>query len=123
MRKRKDLAKLMPVLAGWLLFVAPCSAIAALIEFGHGFPPDYGDVGWGYVTYDRSSSFDGYKEWWNLWARCELSGNFGPCGNLPDEFAFSLRIKEAALGFGGPGGLTNTGAFPRLEHARRPTLL
>lgn len=97
---RKGPARLSAVVSGWLLVAAPSSAIASLIEFNHGFPPDYADIGWGYVKYDRSASFDAYREWWNLWARCDRSNNLEPCGTLTDEFAFSLRIKEAGFGDG-----------------------
>ncbi len=120
---RKGLAKLLAVVSGWLLVAAPGSAIAALIEFSHGFAPDYGDIGWGYVTYDRAASFDGYIDWWDLWARCERSGNFGPCSNLPDEYTFSLRIKEAALGFDGAWDLPPPQTVPFHVwnmHADRP---
>jgi len=101
MRKSQGSAAVLAALAGGLLIAAPGSAIASLIEYNHGFAPDYVDFGWGYVKYDRSASFDAYREWWNLWARCDRSNSFGPCSNLPDEFAFSLRITEAGVSFNG----------------------
>jgi hypothetical protein len=97
MKNRTGLANLLAVASGWLLISVPGSAIASLIEFSHGFAPDYVDIGWGYVKYDRSASFDAYREWWNLWARCDRTNHIEPCSALTDEFEFSLRIKEAGF--------------------------
>jgi len=100
MRNKKCHAKLLAVLAGWLLIAAPGSAFAGdigYVEISHGIGPAYDDFGTGYVKY-HWSGFDGYSEWWNIWADCGRSANFGPCKDLPEEFAFNLVIEEAFLG-------------------------
>lgn len=122
MRKRKDLAKPAAVLAGWLLLATQSSAFAGDIgymEISHGFEPVYEDFGAGYVKFHRSG-FDGYSEWWRIWAHCGRSGNFGPCKDLPEEFAFDLEIEEAVLGDWPFTGMTTSDFHVWSLHAERP---
>jgi hypothetical protein len=107
MRKSQGSAAVLAVIAGWLLVAIPGLATAVSIgyvQLNHGFRG--GGLGSGYVKYDRSS-FDAYDEWWGQWAQCGLSGDFGLCNDLPDEFSFDLQIRRAFLTLSGQVLTTN----------------
>jgi len=122
-RTRKGLARLSAAVSGWLLAAVPGSTIAGDIgymEISHGVvDPYFDDFGSGYVKFHRSG-FDAYSEWWNTWARCGRTGNFGPCTDLPEEFAFNLDIEEAFLGDWLDPGMTTSDFHVWSLHAERP---
>lgn len=119
MSKSQGSAAALALLAGWLLVAVPDPAAAVgigYVQLNHGSRD--GGLGSGYVKYDRSS-FDAYDEWWEHWARCGVSGDFGPCNDLPDEFAFDLLIRHAFLTLS--GHVLTTSDFNAWSfHADRP---
>jgi PEP-CTERM motif len=104
----------------WLAIATPGVATASVIQFNHGFPPDYADVGVGFVTYDRVASFGDYRAWWNSWVRCERSRDFSTCSGLPDEVTFSLRVQGAVMAFDSPLELSEYSVHEWTMRAARP---